>query len=78
MARVWRPVLHQPTDQPLTDPCESNVENPKNVEDQERGRRTIGGNVMKYALGGLLLAGGLALSIGTAKADPLTLTSPQI
>src|SRR5580698_6776156 len=33
---------------------------------------------MKYALGGLLLAGGLALSIGTAKADPLTLTSPQI
>ena len=33
---------------------------------------------MKYALGSLLLAGGLALSIGTAKADPLTLTSPQI
>src|SRR6202035_5055826 len=33
---------------------------------------------MKYALGGLLLAAGLALSIGTAKADPLTLTSPQI
>jgi len=33
---------------------------------------------MKYALGSLLLAGGLALSVGTAKADPLTLTSPQI
>jgi hypothetical protein len=32
---------------------------------------------MKYALGSLLLAGGLALSIDTAKADPLTLTSPQ-
>ena len=42
------------------------------------GPKTIGGNAMKYALGGLLLAGGLALSIGTAKADPLTLTSPQI
>jgi phosphatidylethanolamine-binding protein (PEBP) family uncharacterized protein len=33
---------------------------------------------MKYTLGSLLLAGALALSIGTAKADPLTLTSPQI
>jgi Raf kinase inhibitor-like YbhB/YbcL family protein len=33
---------------------------------------------MKYALGSVLLAGGLALLIGTAKADPLTLTSPQI
>ena len=33
---------------------------------------------MKYALGGLFLVGGLALSISTAKADPLTLTSPQI
>ena len=33
---------------------------------------------MKYGLGGLFLAGGLALSISTAKADPLTLTSPQI
>jgi phosphatidylethanolamine-binding protein (PEBP) family uncharacterized protein len=33
---------------------------------------------MKYALGSLFLAGGLALSISTAKADPLTLTSPQI
>ena len=33
---------------------------------------------MKYALGTLLVAGGLALSIGVAKADPLTLTSPQI
>lgn len=33
---------------------------------------------MKHALGCLLLAGGLALSIGSAKADVLTLTSPQI
>lgn len=33
---------------------------------------------MKYALGALVLAGGLALSIGAAKADVLTLTSPQI
>jgi hypothetical protein len=33
---------------------------------------------MKYALGSLFLAGGLALSIGTAKADPPTLTSPQL
>ena len=33
---------------------------------------------MKYALGSLFLAGGLALSIGAAKAEPLTLTSPQI
>jgi Raf kinase inhibitor-like YbhB/YbcL family protein len=33
---------------------------------------------MKYGFGSLLLAGGLALSIGTAKADVLTLTSPQI
>jgi Raf kinase inhibitor-like YbhB/YbcL family protein len=30
---------------------------------------------MKYGLGSLLLAGGLVLSIGTAKADVLTLTS---
>ena len=33
---------------------------------------------MKYALGSLILAGGLALSIGSAKADQLTLTSPRI
>src|ERR1700704_4592301 len=33
---------------------------------------------MKYALGSLFLAGALALSISTAKAEPLTLTSPQI
>jgi hypothetical protein len=41
MARVWRPskyparcdaVLHRTPDQPLTDPGEGNVENPKNVE----------------------------------------------
>ena len=31
---------------------------------------------MKYALGNLLVAVGLALSIGAANADPLTLTSP--
>ena len=33
---------------------------------------------MKFALRSLLFSAGLALSIGTAKADPLTLTSPQI
>jgi hypothetical protein len=33
---------------------------------------------MKYVLGSLLLAGGLARSVGTANADPLTLTSPRI
>jgi Raf kinase inhibitor-like YbhB/YbcL family protein len=32
---------------------------------------------MRYGLGSLLLAAGLALLIGTAKADPLTLTSPR-
>src|ERR1051326_8123418 len=43
-----------------------------------RTKKSMGGTAMKYALGSLLLVGGLALSIGTAKADPLTLTSPQV
>jgi Raf kinase inhibitor-like YbhB/YbcL family protein len=33
---------------------------------------------MRYGLGTLALAGGLALALGAAKADVLTLTSPQI
>ena len=33
---------------------------------------------MKYALGTVLLAGGLALSLSARAADVLTLTSPQI
>src|ERR1700748_647042 len=36
------------------------------------------GNAMNCALRSLLLAGGLVLSLGAAKADPLRLTSPQI
>jgi len=45
-----------------------------------RGWRTRSGeeNAMKYVLGTVLLAGGLALSLSASAADVLTLTSPQM